>query len=199
MIPRSQWETALRLAARHRHAWADWATGHDARRAAANAAEKAAYQAAVRAGDGEDEAWAAGVLASAAALEAPLVPVDIPDSWGAACDAHCASDEAHGFKHALPPVRPYWVHTTGTGRVAWVVDPDGTVHIDVARPGGVAIRCVVGPAPARAVTLSTTGLPYGERHIDALYECVVVLRPWDVGFTESLRAARGYDDIWGEP
>lgn len=169
-IPKPQWETMLALALAHGHAWAYWASG-------------------------KDRQWQEGLDAPPDAVgEIPLHPIP-PPSWDEVSSLWAAHNDRYGIHHPVRPVGVGWGHTTATGRTSWTVDVDGRVIIEISRPMGVAIRCEV--APDRTTSTRTTGLVFGERHIDALYTCLAALcgEEHADGVCAELRCAPGYDDV----
>lgn len=98
-------------------------------------------------------------------------------------------------RNSMPGIRAPWlddggyvVHTTGTGRLTWIIERDGRTTFFVSRPDGDVLEAVV-PAPNRGVryeqfvgnepiAVKVLG-EFGSRHLDALLDALsVVAERW---------------------
>lgn len=71
--------------------------------------------------------------------------------------------------------RPYVVHSTGTGRTAWEIAPDGSVSVEISRPAGLLMTATFVYDPAQLRWACTEFwqedaevLPTWRRHAHAL-------------------------------
>jgi hypothetical protein len=150
---RIQWERALRLAQSYGHDWASWALGYDDWDRAIEAIEEASPGT-------SPQAWP------------DPVPVAVPSDWRQARE-RWERERQGGDDRRDWGLRPNWAHVTTTGRTAWCVRPDGSVRIDIDRPGGTVLTATVaglpdGPASRSwQPTLQSFGA-WSYRHADAL-------------------------------
>ena len=66
-------------------------------------------------------------------------------------------------------------HTTGTGRLAWSVEPDGHVIFFVNRPQGRVLFSTVSPDGQILVRRESDGIEIFQRHVWALAEALKAL------------------------
>lgn len=70
------------------------------------------------------------------------------------------------------------VHVTGTGRLTWLIRPDGSVQLTVCRPAGWVLRAELGAErPRKVVVVRNPAIPLHRRHVEALERPIRRLAP----------------------
>lgn len=70
------------------------------------------------------------------------------------------------------------VHQTGTGRLTWLIRPDGSVQLTVCRPAGWVLRAELGATrPRKVEVVRNPAVPLHRRHVEALERPIKRLAP----------------------
>jgi hypothetical protein len=108
---------------------------------------------------------------------AEYVPADGDWDYQTICDAMSAAENAEDFGRPTAGIRPGRRHTTGTGRLTWSAELDGTIRVSVSRPtpnGSLTVLIAdVTEGGSPAITVRPfDGVPIEARHADALYRAL---------------------------
>lgn len=115
-----------------------------------------------------------------------------PDGFDQAREILDAIQEPGRFMPGIPVPTPTAegavVHQTGTGRLYWGIESDGTTRLIVSRPAGECLDAVVGPPDAQlggacVVTIRAASEEFCERHWDALVLAIRQIVHWTPGPT----------------
>lgn len=189
------WERAFALAAAHGHLWAQ--SFVDDELVALHSALVAADAAAASAPawyDTAEEAFAPtrarrdAAAAFDAAVRARREEERVgraPRSLAEACCAEAAACVDNAFPCGIGPSLS---HTTGTGRLRWLVHESGAVALAVSRPEGDVIHCDV-TADGRVVAYHTGRFAW--RHVEALRQALAAL-----GLEVPMTVATFAEDDW---
>jgi hypothetical protein len=164
---------AAHAAAASAAAAAAWAANWNS--VAANAAADAFHAAAAAVGPESPELdsarWEAANAASQRVWDAAWAAYDAHPGPSTHEQARACSwvaqttSEWGGFLYASDPDTGIISHVTGTGRLTWVITPEGEVTLKVSRPSGPVLTVMVSPSGETRVTQSVPQ-SLGSRHVD---------------------------------
>lgn len=184
---------AFRLARCHGHQWAErktilrCLTGSAGEEARARAARERELEIALSQGEAtkleHEEACSERAAAILAALSEEAV--DLAALEEAVSQDSCTSLGICVFRDSDGAVR----HKTGTGRVRWEIQRDGTTRVEIWRPGRCVIAAYLAASATRAVVVAEWS-DCEERHWDAILDCLIVLEVDEAQLQDLRRESR---------